>query len=99
MNDALSVRNKDPARVARALSRTKQGADWLLERWEGLGAVLRSNGAWDEAQRRLAFDLLGVPGELRDGSLRIPAAADTPALAALVEAQLARLREDQEACL
>ena len=37
---------RDPARVAQALGRTQQGVDWLLERWEGLGAVLR-------AQRRL----------------------------------------------
>src|SRR5207302_6849310 len=50
--DNLGARlSKDPARVARALERTKQGTDWLLERWEGLGEVLHTNGAWDEPQR------------------------------------------------
>ena len=90
---------RDPARVARALGRTKQGVDWLLERWEGLGEVLQAQGGWDEPQRRLAFDLLGVPAELRDGSLKVPPAADAPGLAGLVDAQVARLREEQEACL
>jgi hypothetical protein len=90
---------KDPARVARALGATKQGCDWLLERWEGLGEVLQSNGAWDERQRRLAFDLLGVPDELRDGSRKVPPACDAPALAALVAAQVDRLGEEQEATL
>jgi hypothetical protein len=34
--DALGARlPKDPARIARALEGTKQGADWLIERWQG----------------------------------------------------------------
>ncbi len=52
---------KDPTRVAPALRGCKQGADWLRERWESLGEILTNKGAWTDEQRRLAFDLLGVP--------------------------------------
>src|SRR5262249_14598434 len=90
---------KDPARVALALRRGRQGADWLIERWEALGEILESNGGWDEAQRRLAFDLLGVPLELREGSQRVPAEGNTAGLAALAAREVAKLREDREAVL
>jgi hypothetical protein len=90
---------KDPARVATALRRSRQGADWLIERWEALAEILESNGDWNEAQRRLAFDLLGVPAELREGSKRVPAEGDTAGLAALAAREVARLREDREAVL
>jgi hypothetical protein len=89
---------KDPARVSRALRRSKQGADWLIERWEGLGEILKANGTWDDAQRRLAEDLLGVPIELRNSG-RLPSSSDSKALAALVARQVADLRADQEAVL
>jgi hypothetical protein len=90
---------RDPARVRHALGRSKQGADWMIERWDGLGDCLRAAGGWDEAQRSLAFDLLGVPHELRNGSAKVPPEHDSAALAALVARQVARLREDQEAML
>src|SRR5205823_9456763 len=90
---------KDPGRVKRALEGTKQGADWLIERWEGLGEVLQSNGTWNEAQRRLAFDLRGVPLEFREGSQKVPREDDPVALAALVAEELEQLREHQEATL
>jgi hypothetical protein len=61
--------------------------------------VLQANGAWDEIQRRLAFDLRGVPVELRDGSRQVPAETDAEALAALVAKELDRLRDCQEAVL
>jgi hypothetical protein len=61
--------------------------------------VLQTRGGWDEAQRRLAFDLLGVPPELRDGSLKVPPENDAQALAGLVNAQIARLREELEESL
>jgi hypothetical protein len=84
----------DPSRVASALKSTRQGCEWLIEQWERLGDTLASHGAWDEAQRSLAFDLLGVSPVLRQGSKALPAASDAPASAALVEAQLGRLRAD-----
>jgi hypothetical protein len=90
---------KEPARVARALARTRQGADWLIERWEGLAQVLGAIGGWDEDQRRLAFDLLGVPHEVRRGSAKVPPAGDVAGLARLAASEIARLRRDQEAAL
>jgi hypothetical protein len=90
---------KDPARVATALRRSRQGADWLIERWEALAEILQSNGKWSEAQRRLAFDLLGVPLELCEGSHRVPIEGDTAGLAALAAREVARLKEDREAVL
>ncbi|MEA2502149.1 MAG: hypothetical protein QOD01_2260, partial [Actinomycetota bacterium] len=90
---------RDPARVAQALGGSRQGADWLIERWEGLGEALGTNGGWDEAQRRLGFDLLGVAPELRNGSTRVPPEADAAALAALVEREAARLRGRRERSL
>jgi hypothetical protein len=90
---------KDPARVARALRGRKQGADWLIERWELLGEILKNKGAWTDAQRRLALDLLGVPVELRDGNDIVPPADDVEAMAELVADQIAMLAEDQEGVL
>jgi len=98
--DDLGARlTKDPGRVARALSRSRQGADWKIERWEGLGEALEANGGWDEAQRRLAFDLLGVEPELRNGSVRVPPEDDAAALAELVAEEIGWLREAQERSL
>jgi hypothetical protein len=90
---------KDPARVAPALRGCKQGADWLMDRWESLGEILRNKGTWTDEQRRLAWDLLGVPVILRDGSDLLPPADDVEALDALVEQQLTILAEDQEGVL
>jgi len=78
-----------PARVALELRRTGAGCSWLKSRWEALGAVLGAGKAWDEAQRSLALDLLGTPPALR--AAPTPADAESPALCALVAAELARL--------
>ncbi len=69
---------KAPATVARKLRGTKQGCAWLISRWTGLGCILEAKGGWDEAQTRLALDLLGTPKELRDGPTRLD--GDRPAL-------------------
>ena len=42
---------KDPALYGRRLRRTRQGCEWLLERWEGLAGMLRDGRDWTEAQR------------------------------------------------
>jgi hypothetical protein len=90
---------QDPSRVARALRTSRQGADWLIHRWQGLGEDLRSQGRWDDDQRRLAHDLLGAPLELRKGNFFVPEANDAAGLSALVSREIARLRDDQEAVL
>jgi len=61
---------KAPSRVALELRRSAAGRDWLRLRWEGLGAILDADGAWDEPRRSLALDLLGTPLTLRSGSTR-----------------------------
>src|SRR5260370_26918902 len=66
----------DPSRVAHALEQSRHGADWIIGRWEGIRAVLATRGACDEDLRRLAFDLMGVPLELRSGDYKLPPAAD-----------------------
>jgi hypothetical protein len=90
---------KDPSRVAPALRGCKQGSDWLMDRWEVLGDILKAKGTWTDEQRRLAWDLLGVPVILRDSNDLVPPPDDIEGLAALVEQQLAILAEDQEAVL
>jgi len=77
---------KSPAIVAGKLRRTKQGCQWLISRWIGLGNILGGNGEWNESQKRLALDLLGTPAELREGPT--PLDGDR---AALVREQVARL--------
>lgn len=83
-----------PAIVARKLGRTRQGCEWLLERWEGLGRALEARGEWTEAEAARALDLLGTPADLRDG----PNALDREGIADLasqrrevVRAEVARL--------
>jgi hypothetical protein len=81
---------RDPARVSEALRRTRQGTDWCVERWEGLAEAVEVRGEWTDEQRRLAFDLLGVPLEFRATSRRVPAASEGAALAALAAREIAR---------
>ncbi len=56
---------RKPARIAAELKTDRHGCEWLIKRWKGLAQVLESQGTWDDAQRRLALDLLGQPAELR----------------------------------
>src|SRR6185312_10065419 len=86
--------SKDPARIARALRRSRQGADWLIERWDALARIARLRGPWNEDQIRLALDLLGVAPELRQGSERV-SDDDASAQVALAEREAARLRKEQ----
>jgi hypothetical protein len=95
---------KDPARYAHVLAGTKHGAALMIERWDSLAHVARSCGHWDEAQRRMALDLLGIPGVLEAGCTAIAPAGDKEALVALATAQAEQLRtriaevlEDQDA--
>jgi hypothetical protein len=83
---------KNPAYLAHKLAGTRQGAQLMIEGWEGLSHAALTAGDWDEAQRRLALDMLGTSLELRTSPAALPAAGDGAALAAVAASQVARLR-------
>jgi hypothetical protein len=83
---------KDPARFAHVLAGTKHGAALMIERWDTLAQIARSCGDWDEGQRRMALDLLGIPSALQAGCTAIAPAGDKEALIALATGQAERLR-------
>ena len=85
---------KDPSRMAHTLSGFKQGAELMIQKWEGLAAVAASGVDWDEEQRGLGLDLLGVSLVLRPGNKRLlPPAGDTAAQVAMAAREIARLQE------
>jgi hypothetical protein len=94
---------RNPAATSRLLRRTKQGCELMIERWEGLGRILRETGGWTEPQRALALDLLGVPAELRDGTTAVdPPHAEADARAfrlGVVAAELRRLGDRKAGAL
>jgi hypothetical protein len=91
--------HKDPARFAHVLAGTKQGAALMIERWEALAHIARACGGWDDAQRWLALDLLGVPIELQPGSAALAPPGDVEALVAVATGQIERLRSRIETVL
>jgi hypothetical protein len=93
---------KKPALISLQLQQTRQGCDWIFERWETLGRILETKGAWSDAQKALALDLLGTPPELRDGPTRLdpaPGEEIQPHRAALVAGEIQRLKAAQETVL
>jgi hypothetical protein len=85
---------RSPALVRRQLRKTVQGCELLLERWSMLTLVLHATGGWDDAQRAVAFDLLGVPVELRPGSVLLDPPPDADPVA-----YLNKIAEDEVAAL
>jgi hypothetical protein len=83
-------------RVLAELLKTPQGIAVVLGFWRQLGDILTTTGTWDESQRRTAFDLLGIPYSLREGSLVIPKDADTAKLARIVDKQVSILHARME---
>jgi hypothetical protein len=83
--------SREPFRVSRALARTKQGAEWLLQTWNGLRSVLDANRGWDEAQCSLALDMLGTRHELRIDGGSLSPESDHATLAAVVKGEVKRL--------
>ncbi|CAN5912193.1 hypothetical protein BH23PLA1_BH23PLA1_37390 [soil metagenome] len=81
-----------PARIASELLTSRQGADWLLDRWAGLSQVLHKQGEWDDDQRRLAADLLGVPPELRNDHPCIDPETPFDALADLIRREVRAIK-------
>jgi hypothetical protein len=97
--EALGARlAKNPALVARKLGSSRQGCEWLLERWHGLAAALESGRDWTEAERSLALDLLGAPIELR-GPMGAGDAPDREGDLAAARAAIERLEDKRDAVL
>ena len=89
-----------PEIVARELRRSAQGVDLLIERWECLADVVAKAGDWDESQRSMALDLLGVAHMLRSGrtALDAPEGRDVASwLAEVADRELKRLLERRPA--
>ena len=84
---------KAPGRVTKALEKTKQGAEWKIERWMQLHLRLTRVKAWSEDERKHAFDLLGIPSRSRRKSTVVPAGTDVQGLSRLVSQEIRRLRE------
>ncbi len=87
----------DPTRSRSRLEQSRHGCEVLIERWEGLGRILREVGDWDDSQRSMALNLLGVPLELRVGATSVdPPEGDRSEAKVfrllLVESELERLR-------
>jgi len=72
---AIKLR-KTPGTVSRKLRGSKQGAEWLLERWAWLLRTLDEGADWNDSQRTLALDLLGIPDAERDGLTPIDPPSD-----------------------
>ena len=66
--DALGPACQGPRRVARAADNRSTAATSSSSTGRGSATCSRPGDAWDEPQRRLAFDLLGVPHELREAT-------------------------------
>ena len=58
----------NPPLVRARLWTLHHGCEVIARRWIALNAVLKAGGAWDEAQRSLAMDLLGTPRATRAGA-------------------------------
>jgi hypothetical protein len=79
---------RNPALVVRQLSTTSQGCDWLIARWESLAIALAEQGHWDDLQRSLAYDLLGVPPLERPCEDRIRDESSRDELLAVVQEEI-----------
>jgi len=88
---------KGPARVANRLRATRQGCEWLIARWEGLGRALEAKGDWDPSQKSMVLDLLGIAPDLREGPS--PLDLDLEGRRALIRAEIALLRGEIEGSL
>jgi hypothetical protein len=92
--DRLAARIKrDPHRVQRALTRTRQGVTYLYICLEPLRDLLQAGGEWTEARRDRALDLIGFDPELRDANPLVPELADSQGWTELLTGELELLQE------
>ncbi len=68
-DDAIKLGERlasNPEFIANQLKRTPHGCDWMIDRWSRLARIADVDKVWDDAQRSLAFDLLGTRLEDRN---------------------------------
>jgi hypothetical protein len=87
----------EPDRIVRLLFQSLDGLDWLLERWRHLLGAADSDTGWNEDQRKLALDLMGIPLEFQENPPIRVTSAD-PAERKRIQTELAgqRTREIEE---
>jgi hypothetical protein len=85
------------------LLQTKQGCEEILLRWEHLAKQLeRNHGVWDEADWKMALNLLGVAKDRRDDSLpdssyyNLEWIAEQMAQLERLQAEVLEARDDRE---
>jgi hypothetical protein len=88
--------SRDPEGVAHTLSGFKQGADLMIRAWQGLVSALELTGEWDQEQRTLALDLMGIDRVLRVGDWLFPPSVGKAKLAETAAREIARLRAMKE---
>jgi hypothetical protein len=91
VNTLAARLGKNPRRVVDDLEETLHGAEWCLDHWRGLRALIKQNGGLTEPQRQLCCDLMGLSPLLRDNYEQVPACDDKEGLLALVARQIQRL--------
>ena len=84
--------HRNPSLTVAKLKRTVQGCGWLCERWESLERIAATND-WNDAQRNLALDMLGVPSEFRENHDQLPSGPDTQALAKLARREIQKIEK------
>jgi hypothetical protein len=95
--DQLAARiGRDPLRVTRALSRTRQGLQRLSIGLELLRDVLEAGGSWTEARRESALNLLGFAHELREDNPGLPELTDTEGWTEMISGEIALLGRREE---
>jgi hypothetical protein len=85
---------KRPSQTMKRLQKTRQGCEWLLERWDCLAQLSREQGEWTLEQETLARDMLGIPLELRNVPCLLDGATPEETRAArlrVAEKEIARL--------
>jgi hypothetical protein len=86
--------SQEPTTISRKLKQTLQGCDVLIDGWQGLIDILDEGNDWNDEQRQLAFDLLGIRVTLRSQT-----ADDRDTCRALAQAEIDELRRLQEETL
>ena len=90
--DQLVERLAVDSGVGRALTRSRQGVDWLLKTWKCLEEVVAYAGEWTQDQFRLAMDMLSIRPELRDGYYKMLVEGDD--FTEIMTQEIAQLEEN-----